>query len=153
MQFTPYLNFNGRCAEAFRFYADVLGGEVVHLQTHGESPVRDHVPPEWYDKVLHVCLTIDGQLTLMGSDAPPNHYATPQGLHVAITVSDAEDAARLFNALADGGQVTMPFGRTFWSPGFGMVVDRFGTPWMVNTAEETARTATTSRPGAARSAR
>lgn len=134
MEFTPYLNFNGQCAEAFRFYEKTFGGRIEMMQTHGDSPMKDHVPSDWHDRVLHVRMLIGNQ-ALMGSDAPPQHYEKPQGLYVSVNVPTAADARRVFTALADGGRVTMPFDRTFWSAGFGMVVDRFGTPWMVNAAE------------------
>lgn len=131
MEMSPYLNFNGNCAEAFRFYEKCLAGRIVMMQTHGDSPMKDHVPPGWQDRVLHVRLEL-GQQALMGSDVPPDSYTAPQGLYVSISAG-ATDAERIFNELAAGGRVTMPFEKTFWSPGFGMTVDRFGTPWMVNT--------------------
>lgn len=133
MELSPYLIFNGQCAAAFKFYEQCLGGKIVMMQTHGETPARDHVPADWHDKVIHVRLVV-GNFALMGSDAPPQHYAAPQGTHVSISVGPA-DAERIFTALAEGGKITMPFEKTFWSPGFGMVVDRFGTPWMVNTEQ------------------
>lgn len=132
MELTPYLNFNGDCAEAFRFYERVLGGKIVMMQTHGESPMKDQTPPDWRDKVLHARLIVDGKF-LMGSDAPPEGYVAPQGLFVSVSVTSPADGERIFKALADGGKVNMPFQKTFWSPGFGMAIDRFGTPWMVNT--------------------
>jgi PhnB protein len=101
------------------------------MQTHGESPMKDQVPPDWRDKVIHARLTI-GNTVLMGSDAPPSHYAAPQGIYVSISVSEPAEAERMFKALSDRGRVDMPFQKTFWSPGFGMAVDRFGIPWMVN---------------------
>ena len=131
MELSPYLNFNGQCAEAFRFYERVLGGKIVMMQTHGETPMKDQVPPDWRDKVIHVRLEV-GKHAIMGSDAPQEHYAAPQGLYVSISVPSRPDGERIFNELAAGGQVTMPFEKTFWSPGFGMLTDRFGTPWMVN---------------------
>jgi PhnB protein len=131
MEIHPYLNFNGTCAEAFRFYAVVLGGTIQTMQTHGESPMKDQVSPEWQAKVLHATLTV-GNWTLMASDAPPEIYRPAQGLWVSISVTKKADAERIFNAFAEGGQVTMPFEATFWSSGFGMTVDRFGTPWMIN---------------------
>ena len=131
MEFTPYLNFDGKCAEAFRFYQQVLGGTLEALQTHAESPIKDHVPPEWHDKILHACLNVDGRI-IMGSDSPAEHYRPPQGMYVSVGLTGKDEGLRIFNALADGGTITMPFAQTFWSPGFGMLVDRFGTPWMVN---------------------
>jgi PhnB protein len=131
MELAPYLNFNGRCAEAFTFYEKVLGGKIEMMQTHGESPMKDNVPADWQDKIIHVRLVV-GKMALMGSDAPPAHYNAPQGMQVSLSVDSAADGERIFNELSAGGNVTMPYQKTFWSPGFGMTVDRFGIPWMVN---------------------
>ena len=132
MQVNPYLNFDGQCAEAFRFYEQVLGGRIEMMQTHGESPIADEVPREWRNRVLHARLVV-GDEVLMGSDSPPEHYQKPQGLYVSVNVDKAADAQRIFQALAENGTVTMPFEKTFWAAGgFGMLVDRFGTPWMIN---------------------
>jgi PhnB protein len=137
MNINPYLIFNGQCAAAFQFYARVLGGTIVMMQTHGETPAKDHVPPDWQDKVIHARLVVGDQV-LMGSDAPPAHYDAPKGTSVSITVADPADAERLFSALSEGGKINMPFQKTFWSSGFGMAVDRFGIPWMVNTEQAAA---------------
>ncbi|HVR96364.1 MAG TPA: VOC family protein [Thermoanaerobaculia bacterium] len=131
MQINPYLNFNGQCAEAFRFYEQVLGGKIEMMMTMGESPMAGETPPEMLDRVMHVSMTVGGQ-SLMGSDSPPEMYQKPQGLHVSLHYDTAEEGGRVFNALAEGGTVVMPFEKTFWAEGFGMLVDRFGTPWMVN---------------------
>jgi PhnB protein len=130
MSLTPYLTFNGDCARAFRFYADTLKANVS-MQTHGDSPIRDQVPADWHDKVLHARLEL-GSGVLMGSDAPAGHYQRPKGMSVSISVATNPEAQRIFEAFAQDGTITMPFGRTFWSSGFGMLVDRFGVPWMVN---------------------
>jgi PhnB protein len=134
MELSTHLNFDGQCAEAFKFYERCLGGKLVVLMTHGDSPMKDQVPADWHDKVIHARLEV-GKDALMGCDAPPTRYATPQGSSVSITLEAPADAERIFGALADRGKVTMPFQKTFWSQGFGMVVDRFGVPWMVNTAQ------------------
>ena len=134
MELTPYLTFNGDCAAAFKLYEKVLGGKVIMSQTFGESPAKETVPPEWHNRVMHVHLEV-GKSALMGSDAPPPHYSKPQGTSVSISLPSMTDAQRIFNALAEGGTVTMPFEKTFWSPGFGMLTDRYGTPWMVNVAQ------------------
>jgi PhnB protein len=134
MEISPYLNFNGQCAAAFRFYERCLGGRIIMMQTHGDSPMKDHVPADWHDKVLHARLVIGNQ-ALMGSDAPADRYQRPQGIYVSISISSPQDAERIFKELAENGSVTMPFEKTFWSSGFGMVVDRFGTPWMVNSEQ------------------
>lgn len=132
MQVVPYLVFDGQCAEAVAYYAEVLGGAVEVLMTHGESAIADQVPPDWHDRVLHARLAMRGQI-LMASDSPPGQYQQPQGFAVSLQVEQPAEAARIFQALAEGGTVTMPFEKTFWAAGgFGMLVDRFGIPWMVN---------------------
>ena len=129
--FNTYLNFNGRCAEAFRFYERCFGGKIQFLQTFGESPMKDQVGPDWQDKIMHVTLAV-GDNVVMGSDAPPAYYGAPRGMYVSLRIADAAEGERVFNALAKDGQINMPFQKTFWSAGFGMVVDRFAIPWMVN---------------------
>jgi PhnB protein len=131
MQISPYLNFSGQCAAAFAVYAKIFGGTIVFMQTHGESPMKEQVPADWHEKVLHATLAV-GDWRVHGSDAPPSHYAAPQGMQVSVTVATAAEGARIFSALAENGNVSLPFQKTFWSAGFGMVVDRFGIPWMVN---------------------
>jgi PhnB protein len=132
--FNAYLNFNGNCGEAFKFYERCFGGKIDFMQTFGESPMKDSVRPDEYRLVMHVTLKVDGD-TLMGSDAPPDRYEAPQGIHVSITPATYTDGERIFRELSAGGSVAMPFQKTFWSAGFGMTVDRFGIPWMVNCQE------------------
>jgi PhnB protein len=131
MRLIPYLNFKGNCAEAFRFYERVLGGKIEMLVTHGESPMAEQTPPDLKDKVMHAFLTV-GEAQLMGSDAPLEHFAEAKGLWVSVNLEDVAKAKQIFTELAKDGSVTMPFEKTFWAEGFGMVIDRFGTPWMVN---------------------
>ena len=131
MQFSPYLLFNGDCAEAFKLYEQLFGGKIESSSTFAGSPAAEHVPPEFGDKILHAAMTIDGQV-IMASDAPPGQYAKPQGLSVAIGLKDRDKGEQIFNVLAEGGTVQMPYQKTFWASGFGMCVDRFGIPWMVN---------------------
>jgi PhnB protein len=133
MQFTPYLNFNGDCEAAFRFYERVLGGKIEAMSTHGESPIAGEVPANWHSRILHARLVV-GEAVLMASDSPPEMYERPQGLYVSIGVHDVADAERIFHALAEGGRITMPIGKTFWAERFGMLVDRFGIPWRINCA-------------------
>jgi len=135
MQLTPYLNFNGQCREAFKFYEQALGGKVNFMMTWGEMPGAEEFPAETHKLIMHATLNV-GNEVLMGSDSPPGRYENPKGLNVSIHVKDAAEGKRIFGALADKGNVTMPFDKTFWSPGFGMCVDRFGIPWMVNTEGE-----------------
>jgi PhnB protein len=89
------------------------------------------MPPDWHAKVMHVALTVNGAV-LMGSDAPPTQFSQPQGISVSLSKLSVEAGARTFEALAEGGTITMPFEKTFWASGFGMLVDRYGIPWMVN---------------------
>jgi PhnB protein len=130
MHATPYLNFNGNCREAFEFYRQVLGGEVV-MQTNAESPIAEHLPAEQGDLILHARLEADG-VVLMASDAPPDRYQKPQGTFVSLHVDTPEEAERIYGGLTGGGSIIMPLQTTFWASRFGMFVDRYGTPWMVN---------------------
>ncbi|HEX6252572.1 MAG TPA: VOC family protein [Gemmatimonadaceae bacterium] len=131
MLLQPYLTFDGDCEAAIRFYAEVLDGTIEAMMPNRGSPAAAETPAEWQDKILHASLRVDDEV-LMASDAPPGRYSRPQGLHVSIGLSDAARAERIFNALAEGGTVQMPLEETFWALRFGMVVDRFGTPWMIN---------------------
>ena len=137
MDLTPYLSFNGTCADAFKFYAQTLNGTIVFMQTHGESPAKDYVGLNWQDKVMHARVEF-GNTALMGTDAPEAHYRKTQGMNVSISLPTVDEARRVFHALAHDGRITMPFEKTFWSSGFGAVVDRFGIPWMVNTDQSAA---------------
>ncbi len=131
MQLTPYLTFNGRCEEAFQFYEQCLGGRIEAMMPHEGTPAAEHVPAEWRSKILHARLVI-GDAVLMASDAPPDRYEQPKGISVSLGLTDTAQAERIFQALSEGGTVQMPLQQTFWAARFGMVVDRFGTPWMIN---------------------
>ena len=131
MQVNPYLLFNGNCEAAFKFYEQILGGKIESMLTHAGTPAEQQVPAEWRDKILHARMTV-GETALMASDAPPGRYDQPKGFSVSILLKDPAKAERIFKALAENGTVHMPFQPTFWSPGFGMCVDRFDIPWMVN---------------------
>lgn len=132
MQINPYLNFNAQCEEAFKFYAQVLGGKITFSMTWGEMPGADQFPPETHKQIMHATMNA-GDAMLMGADSPPGQYEKPTGINVSIHVKDTVEGERIFKALSENGSVTMPFEKTFWSPGFGMCVDQFGIPWMVNT--------------------
>src|SRR5262245_56291184 len=131
MQLNTYLSFNGRCEEAFRFYEQCLGGKIEGLFSYGESPMADHVSPEWRSKVMHCTLTAGNQV-LMGADAPPGQFTPAGGFSVSVNLDDAAEADRIFNALSKNADVKMPLQQTFWALRFGMLVDQFGIPWMVN---------------------
>jgi PhnB protein len=129
MAFHPYLFFGGTCRDAFTRYHEIFGGDLTLLPM-SETPDAE-VPPEQADLIMHASLIL-GDGLLMGSDDPTSDTVGPvQGMQVSYSVADAAEAERVFEQLADGGQVTMPIEQTFWSPAFGMCIDRFGTPWMV----------------------
>jgi PhnB protein len=122
MQVQPYLSFDGRSEEAIEFYRSALGAEVTFLMRF--------IPPGAADKVMHASLRI-GDTTVMASDGNCQGRPNFQGISLSLTASDEAEAERLFNALANGGNVQVPLAKTFFSPRFGMVTDRFGVPWMV----------------------
>lgn len=130
MQLTPYLSFDGRCATAFKFYEQVLGGQLIMIMKHSESPMADQFPGELADKVMHARLRV-GDSLLMGGDQL-GEYQQPKGFCVAISVDEPEEAERVFSALAENGSVQMPMAETFWARRFGMLTDQFHIPWMVN---------------------
>jgi PhnB protein len=134
MRLIPYLTFNGDCAEAFRFYAEVFDSKIDFIETHGETPIADEVPSDWSDAVIHAQMKVGDQV-LMAADAPGDRYAKPSGFSISLQFDDTSKARRIFDTLAEGGAINMPLEETFWSPLFGMVVDRFGTPWMINCSQ------------------
>ena len=135
MKLNTYLSFNGQCEAAFKFYEQVLGGQVVFSMTWGESPMAEQMPAETHKSIMHTTLRV-GDGVLMGADSPPAYFSKPQGFSVSVSISDKAEAERIFNDLAAGGEVKMPYQKTFWAAGFGMCIDKFGIPWMVNCEEE-----------------
>ena len=133
MRVEPYLFFNGRCEEAVEFYKKALGAKVAMLMRFKDSPephAPGMLPPGSENKVMHVSFRV-GDTTVMASDGFCKGQTDFQGLSLSLTVANEAEADRVFAALAEGGQVQMPLGKTFWSPRFGMVSDRFGLGWMV----------------------
>ena len=131
MEVAPYIFFNGSCEEALKTYEEILGATIEGMMRMEGSPVQEHMPPDWGNKVMHSRFSIGGR-TLMASDAPPGHYREPQGFSLSVSYVDVAQAQEIYNKLADGGSVQMPFAPTFWAKGFGMCTDRFGIPWMVS---------------------
>ena len=131
MQLNPYLFYNDNCEAAFKFYEKVLGGKIEMMLRADEGPADMKPGPGREKLIMHARMSIDGQV-LMASDSPPEHFHKPQGFSVSLTLSDPAEAERKFTALSEGGSVNMPFGKTFFSKGFGMCIDQFGIPWMVN---------------------
>ena len=137
MKVQPYLMFNGRCEEAVNFYKAELGAEVLALMRFKENPPPpDKVPPNWDNKVMHSCFKI-GETEIMASDGDCADKTAFGGVRLSIQVKNEAEAARAFNGLSKGGTVKMPLGRTFFSPSFGMLDDRFGVSWMVVTMPTT----------------
>jgi PhnB protein len=133
MQVQPYLFFEGRCEEAVEFYRRALGAEVEMLMRFKVSPDPTMVPPNAGDNVMHMSFRI-GETTVLASDGRCQGRPSFQGFSLSLTVPHDAEAERLFAALADGGQVQMPLTKTFFSPRFGMVADRFGVSWMIYVA-------------------
>jgi PhnB protein len=137
MQVQPYLFFDGRCEEAVEFYRSALGAEVVMLMRFKDSPdppPPGMVPPGGENKVMHAALRV-GDATVLASDGRCSGQPSFQGFALSLTAANEAEANRLFASLAEGGQVQMPLAKTFFSPRFGMVADRFGVSWMVYVAQ------------------
>lgn len=137
MRLTSCLTFDGNCREAFETYARIFGGTITAMVANKDMPADDANPwaAERPDKIMHAWLEI-GDQAIMGNDCPPAYLQPVSGFNVGFHTKDVGEARRVFDALAEGGSIVMPFEQTFWSPGFGIVKDRFGTPWMINTNPE-----------------
>ena len=134
MQVSPYLSFTGQCEAAFKFYEQCLGGQLGPIFRYAGSPLSDQVPADWQENVMHGSLTI-GQQVLLGADVAPDRYEAPKGFSLSLQLRDTTEAERIFHELATDGRVVLPLEKTFWAARFGMVVDRFGIPWLVNCEE------------------
>lgn len=133
MKVTPYLNFDGQCEEAFKTYERVLGGKIVASFYFGDSPMAAKYP-QLAKKVMHARIDVGDQM-ILGCDAPPEYFEKAQGSSLCLEVEDVEKAERIFSELSEGGDVKMPLQETFWAKRYGQLVDRFGTPWMINVVE------------------
>ena len=131
MQLSCHLTFAGTCEEAFQFYERTLGGRVETMLTFGDSPLADEVSKEWRGKIIHATLVLDDAV-LSGADVRPEDYEQPRGFYVLLHPSDPPQSERIFSTLGENGQIQMPLQKTFWSESFGVVVDRFGTPWEIS---------------------
>ena len=131
MQINPYLSFKGECEAAFNFYEQCLGGQLGPIFRYGGTPLADDVPADWSDKVMHGSVTVGGQV-LMGGDVAPDRYEEPRGFSLSLQIKSAADARAHLSRTGQGGKVVVPLEKTFWAERFGMVVDRFGIPWLIN---------------------
>lgn len=127
-----YIFFDGQCAEAMRFYEQVTGGKLEALLTYAQSPDPKACPPGDTGRIMHAMLVLPGGRMLMASDTPEGQFKPMQGFSLALNWQTADEARTAFDQLAAGGSVTMPMQKTFWTEAFGMLTDRFGTPWMVS---------------------
>jgi PhnB protein len=135
-QMETYLFFDGNCAEAMRFYERTLGGKLEMMMTHAESPEAAKSPPGNSNRIMHASLLVGGR-RLMASDAMAGQpYEGMKGFYLSLVYPTVDEAKRLFDSLAQGGRVNMPMDKTFWVESFGMLVDRFGTPWMVSGGQQ-----------------
>ena len=131
VQMNPYLSFKGDCEAAFALYEQCLGAKIGAIFRYGGSPMADQVPADWQNKVMHGSVTI-GESVLMGGDVAPDRYEQPQGFSLSLQMADTTEAERIFQGLSSGGTIVVPLDNTFWAERFGMVVDRFGVPWLIN---------------------
>jgi PhnB protein len=127
---STHLTFSGQCQAAFRFYERCLNARIVTMLSYGETPMAAQVPPGWRDKIVHANLQLGEQL-IAGADVLPDQFQQPQGFYVLLSVARTQ-AGTIFDGLGEGGSVLMPLQKTFWSPAFGVVVDRFGIPWEIS---------------------
>ena len=132
-QLSPYISFDGSCAEAMRFYEQVFGARVEMMMTNGQTPNADKMPPGNEDRIAHARMRV-GDTVLMAGDAMVgcHPYEGKKGFSLALSFPTGAEAGRIFAALSEGGTITMPPEKTFWAELFGMTTDRFGTPWIIN---------------------
>jgi PhnB protein len=125
----PYITFQGNCEEALNFYQECLGGEILYMGRYGGSPMAGQAPD---DKIMHATLKVGDTHIMAADNMAPDPFAVGGNIALTVGTEDAGDAERIFNALAEGGRVTMPIAETFWAERFGMLTDKFGIDWMVN---------------------
>jgi len=131
MSLSFHIGFNGQCREAFEFYAEHLQGTIGTMLEFKDSPVSASVPSEWQHKIVHANISIEG-IELAGADVRPEQYQKPQGFNILLGVKTEDIVKSIFNQLSVGGEVIFPPQKTFWSPCYAIVVDRFGVPWKIN---------------------
>jgi PhnB protein len=131
MTLSTHLGFDGNCEEAMNFYKETFDGTDQFKMTWAESPMAGQVAADFQDRIMHQAIKV-GETVLMGADAPPGRYQKPQGIVVSIALDDVDKAKIIFDTLAEGGSIQMPFEETFWAKGFGMCTDKYSIPWMVN---------------------
>jgi PhnB protein len=131
MHLHPYLSFKGDCEAAFACYEQCLGAQRGSMFRYGGSPMAADVPADWSDKVMHASVTIGNQV-VMGGDVTPDRYEAPKGFSLSLQITGTAEAERIFQELSKDGRIVMPLEQTFWAARFGMLIDRFGIPWLIN---------------------
>ncbi|SHN28452.1 VOC family protein [Gracilibacillus kekensis] len=131
MRITPYISFDGKCEEAFLEYQRIFGGKIVTMLKYRDSPMVKEVDPDSHNRIIHASLQIN-DFILAGADTLHGNYKKPQGVFVILNFPEQLTAKKVFDSLSDGGEVLLPFEETFWSTGYGILVDRFGVPWKIN---------------------
>ena len=133
LQPIPYLAFDGNCAEAMKFYEQVLGGKITTMMSGNDSPFKDPMIEAFGDRILNAQLELPGGVFLYGGDCPPGMpFQGSHGFSITLNFDTIEEAEENFNKMAEGGTVTMPFSPTFWAEKFGMLQDKFGVNWIIN---------------------
>ena len=135
MQMNVYLSFNGECEAAFKFYEECLDAKLGQAFRYAGTPLADRVPADWQNKIMHASLTI-GEHVVMGADVAPDGYEKPKGFSLSLQIKSTAQAEHIFHLLAKEGTVMVPLEKTFWAARFGMVVDRFGIPWLINCEDQ-----------------
>ena len=131
MKINAYLNFNGNCAAALKFYEKCLSGKTAFKMTYGESPMAKETPKERHNQILHSRFVVDDNV-FMASDCPPDRYDEPKGISITLNVDTVKEAECFYAGLSEKAKVTMPLQETFWAERFAMLTDQFGIPWMIN---------------------
>jgi PhnB protein len=137
MDIEPYLTFDGNCEEALEFYCKCLDGKLITMMRYAGSPMDTaELPAQWKNKVMHATLEADGKHLMASDNMPGRPFKGYSGITVSVNIpKDAARGRQVFDALAQGGRIEMPFQKTFWGAQFGMLTDKFGVPWMVNCDE------------------
>ena len=135
-QLNSYLFFNGTCAEAMHFYEATLGARLESMMTLAQTPMANHSQPDMADRIVHAHMLINGQVLMASDWLAEQPYPGMHGFSLWLGYLTIAESQRIFDALADGGAITMPFQKTFWTEGFGMLSNRYGTPWMVAVAPQ-----------------
>jgi PhnB protein len=130
MKLYTYLNYGGNCEQAFRFYAEHLGGQITMMVTHGQQPNPDNVPPGWKNAILHARMNL-GETELMGADVPPERFQPMRSAYLSLVAGSIDEAERIYTVLSEGGEIFMPMQETFFAFRFAMLRDKFGTSWMI----------------------